>query len=138
MRVATFNLESLDEPPRAAVTLNDRIAILRPQLERLRADILCLQEINGQRVPGSSRRSLVALDRLLAGTRYETFARAETAAADGEGAADVHNLVVLSQWPIARFRCVRNTFVPPMAYRPLTADPPETKPQEIRFERPIA
>jgi hypothetical protein len=44
LRVATFNLESLDEH-----ALTTRIAVLRPALVRLRADILCLQEVNGQR-----------------------------------------------------------------------------------------
>jgi exonuclease III len=42
MRIATFNVDSLDMTPNAAVALDDRIPILRPQLERLRADILCL------------------------------------------------------------------------------------------------
>ena len=33
MRVATFNLESLDLPPRAARPIEARIDMLRPELE---------------------------------------------------------------------------------------------------------
>ena len=50
MRLATFNLENLDLPPKAALPNETRAEILRPALERLEADILCLQEINGQHV----------------------------------------------------------------------------------------
>ena len=137
MRVATFNLDSLDVPPKAQVALEDRILILRPQLERLRADILCLQEINGQRRPGAAHRSLDALDKVLEGTRYQSFARATTLAPDGDGVADVHNLVILSRWPISDFRSVRNALVPPMSYRAITAVPTESGAQQIGFERPI-
>ena len=38
MRVATFNLENLDLPPKATAPVEVRAAILRPALERLRAD----------------------------------------------------------------------------------------------------
>ena len=63
MRLATFNLESLDLPPKAAVPIETRAAVLRPALERLEADILCLQEVNAQHVAGVKERRLVALDR---------------------------------------------------------------------------
>lgn len=136
MRVATFNIDSLDMPPKAEVALEDRIPILRPQLDRMRADILCLQEINAQHVAGVATRRLVALDKLLEGTRYETYARAVSAVPDGaRSAADVHNLVTLSRWPIRAFRSIRNGRVPPLGYRPVTAEGAE--PQEITFERPI-
>ena len=79
MRLATFNLESLDLPPKAELPLETRAEILRPALARLDADILCLQEINGQHVPGREERALIALDRLLAGTQYAGYARAATA-----------------------------------------------------------
>jgi exonuclease III len=50
MRIATFNLESLDLGPKARVPLEARAEILRPALARLNADVICLQEINGQRI----------------------------------------------------------------------------------------
>ncbi len=55
MRIATFNLESLDLP------LGERAAVLRPALARLDADILCLQEVNGQHAPGQRGRRLVGV-----------------------------------------------------------------------------
>jgi endonuclease/exonuclease/phosphatase family metal-dependent hydrolase len=69
LRVATFNLENLDDEPGKKPTLEERIAVMRPQLVRLDADILCLQEVNGQEEEGHPRR-LLALDQLLTGTPY--------------------------------------------------------------------
>ena len=62
MRIATFNLENLDgdlsnpETLKKAPSLATRIQILKPQLMRLRADVLCLQEVNGQDVQGGGRK----------------------------------------------------------------------------------
>lgn len=64
MRLATFNIESLDVGPKAHIDLETRIAVLRPVLERLAADVLCLQEVNGQKVPGHALSRLRARDRL--------------------------------------------------------------------------
>ena len=55
MRIATFNLESLDLPPKARVPLEVRAQILRPVLQRLEADILCLQEVNAPAHSGANR-----------------------------------------------------------------------------------
>jgi hypothetical protein len=54
LRIATFNLENLDDKPGQKPTLEKRISVMRPQLLRLKADILCLQE-GGER-PGDGRR----------------------------------------------------------------------------------
>ena len=43
MRVATFNLENLDDPVDDPALLERRVAVLRPQLLRLAADVLCLR-----------------------------------------------------------------------------------------------
>jgi endonuclease/exonuclease/phosphatase family metal-dependent hydrolase len=107
MRIASFNVDSLDMRPNADVSLDDRIPILRPQLERLRADVVCLQEINGQHPSGGGPRALLALDKLLEGTRYEGYARAASTAQSVAGLADVHNLVTLSRWPILRFKSIQ-------------------------------
>ena len=137
VRIATFNLESLDVPPRAAVALEARASVLRPELERLEADILCLQEVNGQHRPGAAHRTLDALDALLAGTRYAAYFRAATTGPDGVGVADVHNLVTLSRWPLADVRQVRNAIVPALAHRLITAAPPQGEAVPIGFDRPI-
>ncbi|MFM9911106.1 MAG: hypothetical protein ACKVOW_17325 [Chitinophagaceae bacterium] len=67
LRIATFNLENIDDKPGDVPTFDQRIAALRPQLIRLRADIICLQEIHGQETPGQPR-DLLALKKLLLNT----------------------------------------------------------------------
>lgn len=137
MRIATFNLESLDLPPKSPASIEARAAVLRPQLMRLDADVLCLQEINGQHIPGTSERALLALDQLLSGTRYAAFERVWTKAADGRSAADVHNLVTLSRYPIRASREVRHQFVPPIQHALQTAEPPKLGTTAMRFDRPL-
>lgn len=129
MRLATLNVESLDLPPKAGLSIEARATVLRPTIERLDADILCLQEVNAQRVPDTKQRRLVALDRLLAGTRYETYARA------GSGAADVHNLVTLSRFPILDCREVRHAFFEPEQHAMISGTQRTSLP--VRFERPL-
>jgi endonuclease/exonuclease/phosphatase family metal-dependent hydrolase len=119
------------------VALEERIDLLRPQLERLEADILCLQEVNGQYRKGASERTLDALDLLLTGTEYAGFTRCSTTGPGGRGVADVHNLVTLSRWPIESHREIRHELVPALLHRMLTAVPPETSPGSVGFERPI-
>jgi endonuclease/exonuclease/phosphatase family metal-dependent hydrolase len=131
MRVATFNLENLDVP------LGPRALILRPALERLEADVVCLQEVNGQHIPHRHGRVLQALDELLAETQYAAFHRASTEPAEGAGAADVHNLVTLSRFPIAKRRQVHHSLVPPVEAHLVTAEPKAGAPLPIRFDRPI-
>lgn len=137
MRIATFNLESFDMPPRADIPLEERISIIRPQLTRLAADIVCFQEINGQREKPGPERRLIALERLLKDTPYAGFERAVTAAEDGSGVADVHNLVILSRYPITDSRQIRHDLVDAPVYRCVTATPAEDKAQQIVWDRPI-
>jgi len=59
LRIATFNLENLDDVQGAQPTLAERIAVMRPQLNRVRADVLCLQEVHSQGPAGA--RTLAAL-----------------------------------------------------------------------------
>lgn len=137
MRLATFNLESLDLPPKASRPIDARIAVLRPELERFDADILCLQEVNGQHVPDRPERVLAALDLLLAGTRYADYQRASTTGPGGKGVADVHNLVTLSRFPIHASREVRHDLLPPVQQSLVTPQPPEPGYKPMRFERPL-
>ncbi len=133
LRIATFNLESLDdtgEPPFA-----ERTAVLRPQLERLQADILCLQEVNAQREAKGEPRTLRALDRLLEGTAYADFHR--TTGGEGHKLADRHNLVLLSRWPIAATRLYRHDLVPAPQVRLVTADPAPASADPIPWDRPV-
>lgn len=138
MRIASFNLESLDDAPDAAAPLADRVPILRPQLERLRADVLCLQEVNAQKVDPARQapRAFRALDALLAGTPYAGFHRAATTLQDGRGPLDVHNLVILSRAPVADRRQHWHDLVPAATYRPVTADPAGAA-AAVAWDRPI-
>lgn len=138
MRLATFNLENLDLPPRAPVPLDARAQVLRPALERLDADILCLQEVNGQHVSGQRERTLAALDQLLAGSRYAAFERRVTSGPHG-GVADVHNLVTLSRYPIRASEELRHRLVPPPLHAQIAGAEPGTSvaPQPVRFDRPV-
>jgi endonuclease/exonuclease/phosphatase family metal-dependent hydrolase len=137
MRIATFNLESLDLPPKAPVPLEVRAEILRPALQRLQADILCLQEVNGQHIPEQGGRRLLALDRLLEGTTYASYARVTTTGAGGRRLANVHNLVTLSRFPIGAHQVVRQQLIAPACYQLKTAIPPETEARPVSFDRPV-
>src|SRR4029453_6922191 len=106
IRIATFNLENFDDPgPAGEPSLATRISVTRPQFERLRADLVCLQEVNSQTVNGV--RSFAALDQLIAGTPYATFQRAFTTVAAGTVPLDVRNLVILSRFPIVSSRQIK-------------------------------
>jgi endonuclease/exonuclease/phosphatase family metal-dependent hydrolase len=137
VRLATFNLENLGAEPAGAPALEETLDALRPQVVGLEADILCLQEVNAQRPLGGGARRLLALEKLLAGTPYETYHLAATRGTSGRGLADVHNLVTLSRWPIAISESHWHDLVSPPSYRPTTADPPDQAPREIRWDRPF-
>lgn len=71
LRIATFNVENLDETPSGArPSLAERVALMKPQVARLRADIACFQEVHGQERPGQPR-ALLALRELLGGTNLD-------------------------------------------------------------------
>ena len=135
LRLASFNLENLSREADASGPLAERLAILRPQLERLDADVLCLQEVDSWRETGAAPRTLAALDVLLAGTPYHHFHRASTTRTETAEPRDKHNLVVLSRWPMAEVSQYANSLVPPVGYRLVTATPPVE--DAIVWDRPI-
>ena len=137
LRIATFNMESLDEPPRGRASLDSRIHAMRPQLERLRADILCLQEVNGQLNDDKSVRSLRALDAVLDGTIYEGYHRAVTKSPSGRGVRDRHNLVILSRFPIIGSDEVWNHLIDAPLFRCATSDPAMEAPEPVEWDRPF-
>jgi endonuclease/exonuclease/phosphatase family metal-dependent hydrolase len=137
MRIATFNLESLDLPPRANRPIEKRIAMLRPDLLRARADIVCLQEVNAQHEPRKSERTLEALDLLLADTPFANFERAVSRSGASGQINDVHNLVTLSRFPIVAQSSVQHDLVPPIEHRPVTAEPAIPDTVALSFDRPV-
>lgn len=133
-RLATFNLENLDDVGAGGLTIDERATLLRPQLERLRADILCLQEVNAREHADGSR-DLDHLVQLLDGTDYASFERATTRGVRGK-IMDKHNMVVLSRFPISAHRQVRHDLVPPARYRSVTGEKASEE-KAIEWERPI-
>jgi endonuclease/exonuclease/phosphatase family metal-dependent hydrolase len=136
LRIATFNLENLDDtPPGQQPTLDERIRLMRPQVRRLRADVACFQEVNGQERPGQPR-ALLALTELLARTNLDGASQVSTKPADA-AVYDERNLVVVTHLPVVARRQLRNDLVAEPRYARLTAIPPDLEPVSIGVERPI-
>ena len=131
MRIASFNVESLDAGRKASVQLRNRLPVLQPILQRLSADVLCLQEINAQKSRGSATRSLLALQELIRGTQYEKFNLAPTTTSPA-GLADVHNVVTLSRYPIVSQRQIHHDYIAP----PLLSGLPSHL-EPAKFDRPL-
>ncbi|HET9149154.1 MAG TPA: endonuclease/exonuclease/phosphatase family protein [Alphaproteobacteria bacterium] len=140
LRLATFNLENLGDKKHGA-PLAERVKALRPPLVRLDADVLCLQEIDAQPPPGAGARahprSLRALDALLEGTPYVGFHRAATKNRERVDYADIHNVVLLSRWPLEGVHQIWHDLVPEPQWRSSTADPPEQEPEPLVWDRPF-
>ncbi|MGE0821003.1 MAG: endonuclease/exonuclease/phosphatase family protein [Candidatus Binatia bacterium] len=134
LRLATFNLENFDDKPNQKPTLAERIALMRPQLLRLNADVLCLQEVNGQEQPRQPRQ-LLALQQLIATTPYSHYHCVSTVTTAGHHVYDERNLVILSRYEVLAHEQHRPTDEP--LYRMITATPPQTQAREISWERPI-
>lgn len=135
LTIATFNLENWDEAADEGPGLARRIELTKPQLLRLEADVLCLQEVNAQ--GEASNRKLSALDELLQGTLYADYELAVTKVQDEDYPYAERNLIVLSRYPILASDQYRNDYAPAPAYRPVTADPREEEAEAVRWERPI-
>jgi endonuclease/exonuclease/phosphatase family metal-dependent hydrolase len=134
--IASLNLDNLDDRPGADPPLEARVAALRPVLERAGADILCLQEVNAQKLRGRFR-THGALDRLLTGTRYERYARVSTESPTGHGPFNVHNLVILSRLPVRDSGQVHHGLVRAPAYRRAMAAPARARAEAVRWDRPL-
>ena len=137
MRIATFNLENLDDGPDLRPALADRLPVLAPMLQRIDADVLCLQEVNGQRAPGAKERRLAALDRLLAAADIHDYQRAVSQKRGGGGLNDHHNLVTLSRPHIAESAQLWHDLVPEPVHTYVTADPAVKDAVALAWERPI-
>lgn len=137
LRIATFNLENFDE---TAVgerpSLAERIALMRRQVIRLRADVACFQEVNGQERPGQPR-AVLALADLLTGTNLAGANLVSTELAGGAGVFDERNLVVATSLPVTGREQLRNDLVEQLSYQRLTAIPPDAVAVKIGVERPI-
>ena len=132
MRIATFNLENLDDV--GSPSLEERIRVLRPQLLRVEADVLCLQEVHS--TGSSGDRTLAALDALLAGTPYAGRERRMTLTTGGDFYHE-RNLVTISRYPVLETRILRDNDGPQPRYQLATASPPDQSADAIGWERPL-
>ncbi len=125
LRIATFNVENLDDKPNARTPLEVRIRLMQAQLMRLNADILCLQEVN----------SLSALTKLIAGTPYADYHVFSTSNDHGE--AFTQHIVILSRFPVLMSEQVLNQLNPGTVYQMQTAIPYSSNVEGITWPRPI-
>ncbi len=132
MRIATFNLENLDEG--GEPSLEERIQILRPQIKRLRADVLCFQEIHGQERP-NQKRDILALKSLLKDTDFENADYASTETSKKE-VYDKRNLVVFSQYPVTDSESVHMDLLTHKIQYNLFTDTQDVI-KKIGWERPV-
>jgi len=132
IRIASFNVENLTDED-GEPTIDLRTEVLRPQFERMNADIVCLQEVHAQDV--GDGRALRALDTVLAGTAYKHYERHFSTIESGEPRR-LRNLVTLTRFPIVEADQVMNDLVGRIDIERLTGeDAGEIK--EIGVERPI-
>jgi exonuclease III len=152
LRIATFNLENLDDTS-IQPAFAERVALMRPQMIRLRADMLCLQEVNGQQQ--GQHLGLRALETLLAETPYVGFKCVSTVQVDSTETAEnivlpidvipsvtrsqsvkrERNLVLLTHLDILEGRQIRHALVSPPSYRPITGSGSQDR--KITWERPM-
>lgn len=136
LRIATFNLENFDETPAGVrPSLTERVALMKPQIHRLRADVICFQEVHGQERPGQPR-ALLALQELLADTNLDGATLVSTKPSN-DAVYDERNLVVATHLSVLKHQQLLNDLVAKPTYKRLTAVPPDTTAIEIGLERPI-
>ncbi len=136
LRIATFNLESLDEGPGVAPALEARLPILAPMLERLAADVICFQEVNAQPREGGKGRDFAALGRLLAAAGLSGYAVVHSEKR-GAGPADHHNLATASHVPIEETHQLWHDLVPAPRHGYVTAGPALGADASLAWERPV-
>jgi endonuclease/exonuclease/phosphatase family metal-dependent hydrolase len=137
MRIACFNLENLGASTGEDPDLALRLAVLRPQILRLKADILCFQEINASRTKPGLPRALHGLTALLRETPYAGYSWVATRQGRSGGYADKHNLVIVSRWKVTESQQVLNKLVPPLDYPILTAAPGRDETRSLVWNRPL-
>ena len=111
--------------------------VLRPILKEIAADVLCLQEVDAQKTSPHGSRQFLALERLLSDTAYQNYYRATSVRPGSMAPADIHNLVILSRWPIREQRQLHHDIVAKWSWTPPAerSSPPASI--EIEWDRPL-
>jgi endonuclease/exonuclease/phosphatase family metal-dependent hydrolase len=117
-RLATFNLENFDVSRGRESELERRIAVLRPILRDMAADVLCLQEVDAQKASPHGPRQFLALDHLLCDTVYQSYHHAASVRPGSTMPTNVHNLVILSRWPMREQRQLHHDIVAKWSWTP--------------------
>jgi endonuclease/exonuclease/phosphatase family metal-dependent hydrolase len=136
-RLATFNLENLNVSRGHENEFERRIVVLRPILKDLAADVLCLQEVDAQKMSPHGSRQFLALDRLLSGTAYQNYYQATSVRPGSAMPADIHNLVILSRWPISEQRQLHHDIVAKWRWTPPAEGSSLPPSVEIEWDRPL-
>lgn len=130
LRVATFNLENL-----GLDNLPIRLPIIRRQIKRLNADVLCFQEVH------ADDREFEAFDQVLDGLGYPNriFTVAKGKAGEQGLPYLFRNLVTVcrAEFKLSKEGQYCNDLISPLEYKKITAQPPEETAKEIMWERPI-
>ena len=137
LRIATFNLENLGQESRGGPSLEARLRALGPMLQRLRADVLCLQEVNAERVAKGEPRRMTALYALLEASGHAGWTVLATSGPDGGGPMDVHNLVIVTRLPVESHRQLWHDLVAPPAYQSAVVAASDAAADALRWDRPI-
>jgi len=137
MRIATFNVENLSDTNAEAFAR--RLPVMRPALRRLKADVICFQEVHGQGPGGDAPYTLRALETLLEETPYATYSLTHTTPVGQTDAYAERNLVtaVRPDWSVDDIQQIRDRSSPMPQYRPITANPPQAEASSITWERPL-
>lgn len=136
MRLATFNLENLNWSRAHQDAFDRRLAVLRPIFDALDADVLCLQEVDAQKRHKHADREYIALDMLLEGARYQDFHRVTSLRPGARTPADVHNLAILSRFPVRAHRQLHHDLVAAWPWTPPRDDDAQPPPVAISWDRP--
>jgi len=136
-RLATFNVENFDWSRAHETEFVRRMAVLRPILNDLAADVICLQEVDAQKSPPHGARRFLALDRLLCDTAYQSYYRTTSVRPGTNAPADVHNLAILSRWPISEQRQLYHDIVAKWSWTPPAEGSSPPPSIEVMWERPL-
>lgn len=137
MRIASFNLENLGRRFSDAAFFRERLDVLAPQVRRLDADVLCLQEVDGVKPAGGGPRTLEAARALLEAAGAGHYAVIGSGKAETGDPSEQHNLVVASRLPVLGHHQLWNDLVPPLRHRFLFGAAAEGEDRRIGFDRPL-
>ncbi len=143
LRIATFNLENLNDEKKKTPTLQQRKAVLRPQIQRMDAHIMCFQEVIGQKID-DSHNDLLALKELLEDTAFKGVdfsnkTMVSTTKKNGQVTLEQNMVIVTrpdSGITITDTKEYNNFWIKKLQYKKIMAEPSEEA-EPVTWDRPI-